>query len=611
MSAELGMLVTFALIVLTLVLYATERLPLEVTSLAVICALLLIFHLMPIDGVEGDPQLDAGQLLAGFANPAMLTVVALLVLGQGLAQTGVLERGAALLLSLSRGHAGLAALLAFSAVLVTSGFLNNTPVVVIFIPIMQALADRFGYSPSRFMIPLSYAAIVGGMTTLIGSSTNILVSGTLVELGRQGFGFFDFTIPGVVLAATGLVYVVWISPAFLPKRAALTSALGADGRQFISQIRVAEGSRLAGMQPHGGFFPSLKDVTVRSVQRGEHAYVPPFDSDLALQDGDILIVAATRKTLTASVSRPAEVMHADFDEEDADAGGKNKSGPVQVIAEVMVTPTSRLIGRSLEQIGFRYQYNCIVLGIQRRLRMIRSMMTEIRLEAGDVLLIQGRRPDVNALRGNPDILLIEWSASEVPAVHHARRAALIFFGVVAAAASGLVPIVVSALTGVVLMLITGVLNVRQATRAIDRTVVFMIAAALALGAALQETGGAQFLADLMLAILGGASPAMVLSATFLLVALLANAISTKTAAVLFTPIAVGIADRLGTSPEAFTVAVIFAANCAFASPVGYQTNMLVIAPGNYRFVDFVRAGLPLTFIIWIVFSLFAPWYYGL
>ena len=604
------MWMTFALIGVALLLYATERLPLEATSLGVICVLLIMFHLAPVDGVQSGNRLDAARLLAGFANPALLTVIALLVLGQGLAQTGVLERGAGLLLTVSRGRAGLAAVLAFAAVLITSGFLNNTPVVVIFIPIMQAMADRFGRSPSRYMIPLSYAAIAGGMTTLIGSSTNILVAGMMVDLGFPGLGFFDFTVPGAVLAATGLIYVLLVAPALLPDRAALTSALAADGHQFIAQIRVADGSKLAGLRPLGGFFPSLKEVTVRSVQRGEHAFVPPFDSDLELRDGDILIVAATRKTLTDAVGGDTEVMHADF--EDAEAAGAKKKGEIaQVIAEVMVTPTSRLLGRSLEQIGFRYQYHCIVLGIQRRLRMIRSTMTEIRLEAGDVLLIQGQRSNINALRGNPDILLIEWSASELPAVHHARRAVLIFIAVIATAASGLVPIVVSALTGVVLMLVTGVLNVRQATRAIDRTVVLMIAAALALGAALQETGGAPFLAEAMLDLIGDASPAIALSAMFLLVALLANAVNTKTAAVLFTPIAAEIAQRLGSSPEAFAVAVIFAANCAFASPVGYQTNMLVIAPGNYRFLDFVRAGLPLVFVMWLVFSLFAPWYYGL
>jgi di/tricarboxylate transporter len=251
------------------------------------------------------------------------------------------------------------------------------------------------------------------------------------------------------------------------------------------------------------------------------------------------------------------------------------------------------------------------LGIQRRSQMIRARVTEIRLEPGDVLLLQGRQDDIDALRGNSDILLVEWTAIDIPAVHHARSTLLIFALVIATAASGLVPIAVASLCGAGMMLTTGVLNIRQASRAIDRTIVMMIAAALALGVSLQATGGAQFLADAMLAAVGDAAPAVVLSAFFLLVAVLANLISTKATAVLFTPIAVSIAHGLGVSPEPFVVAVVFAANCSFASPIGYQTNLLVMAPGNYRFSDFVRVGTPLLIIVWLTFSLVAPWYYGL
>lgn len=243
--------------------------------------------------------------------------------------------------------------------------------------------------------------------------------------------------------------------------------------------------------------------------------------------------------------------------------------------------------------------------------MIRARVTEVRLEPGDVLLIQGREADIEALRGDQDILLIEWTAAEMPAVNHATSTLVIFVGVIAVAALGIVPISIATLTGAGLMLATGVLNIRQATRAIDRTIVMMIAAALALGSALQATGGAEFLASILLAVLGDASPAIVLSAFFLLVAVLANLISTKATAVLFTPIAVGIANGLSLPVEPFAVAVVFAANCSFASPIGYQTNLLVMAPGNYRFVDIIRVGTPLLIIVWLVFSFVAPWYYGL
>ena len=500
--------------------------------------------------------------------------------------------------------------------LAVSGFLNNTPVVVIFIPIMQTLSERLDRSPSRMMMPLSFAAILGGMTTLIGSSTNLLVSGTLVEMGRPGFGFFDFTLPGIVLAAVGLVYLVTIAPRLMPSRALLTTALTGGGRQFIAQISVTEGSRFDGLAPLGGYFPQLVEVTLRILQRGEHAFVPPFDDELTLVPGDILVVAATRKALTDLVGDETDLLHPDLGDEpegeaEAEEEPRRWQAGSQTLVEAMVTPTSRLIGRTLEQIGFRYHTHCIVVGLQRQSRMIRSRITEIRLAGGDVLLIQGRKEDIDALRGNPDVLLIEWSAADLPSVHHARRALAIFGAVIATAALGILPISIAALSGAGLMLAANVLNIRQAGRAIDRNVVMMIAAALALGLAMQETGGADFLAVVLLESAGDFGPASVLSGFFLLVAVLSNLINAKATAVLFTPIAVSIATGLGVPVEPFAVAVVFAANCSFASPVGYQTNLLVMAPGNYRFLDFTRAGAPLVIVVWLAFSLFAPWYYGL
>ncbi len=613
--SQLGMWLTFAVIIVALVMYTLERLTFELTSLGVICVLLVFFHFVPVVDADGDNILNPTRLLAGFANPALLTVVALLVMGEGLARTGVLEAGAQMFFRYGRGHAALATGLAFVAVLVVSGFMNNTPVVVIFIPIMQALASRLGQSPSRLMMPLSFAAILGGMVTLIGSSTNLLVSGMLIELGNEGFSFFQFAIPGAALALVGVVYVIFLCPRLLPERALLTNAIAGGGRQFMAEVAVTEGSKFHGMQPRGGFFPDLKDMTVRVIIHEGESFMPPFDDAFRLSEGDILVVAATRAALTEALKGEPEQFHPelgqDWERFEGEDGAQRWQVGNQVLAEAMVTPASRLVGQTLTQIGFRYQYHCVVLGIQRRSQMIRARVTEIRLEPGDVLLVQGREVDVESLRGNQDILLVEWTAAEMPAVHHATSTLIIFAAVIASAALGIVPIEIATLVGAGAMLATGVLNIRQAARAIDRTIVMMIAAALALGSALQATGGAEFLAGLLLSVVGDASPAVILSAFFLLVAVLANIISTKATAVLFTPIAVGLANGLALPIEPFAVAVVFAANCSFASPVGYQTNLLVMAPGNYRFVDFVRVGTPLLIIVWLIFSLVAPWYYGL
>jgi di/tricarboxylate transporter len=437
------------------------------------------------------------------------------------------------------------------------------------------------------------------------------VSSALIEVGEPALGFFTITVPGILLAGIGLVYVLFVAPRLLPDRAPMANALfERGGKQFVVQVTVSPDSHLVGQQAVGGFFPGLRDLTVMLLQRGEHAELPPF-GELEIQPGDVMMVAATRSALEAAFAKDPGLLHPELGEGDAPPENAPWRVGNQVFAEAMVTPTSRLIGRNLEQIGFRYQYRCIVCGIQRRARMIRQRLTEIRLEPGDVLLLQGRRGDINALRNSPDVLLIEWTARDLPSAVHGQRALAIFAAVVLVAATGLAPIAIAAFCGAVAMIGVGTLNLRQAGRAIDRKVLLMIPTALALSAALDHTGGAAFLAHGVITLIGtAAAPAYLLSAMFLLIAALTNVLSNQATAVLFTPIAVGLAREMGVEPVVFAIAVVFAANCSFASPIGYQTNVLVLGPGHYRFTDFVRAGLPLILLLWLVFSLFAPWYYG-
>ncbi|MBT6093644.1 MAG: SLC13 family permease [Rhodospirillaceae bacterium] len=605
----------FALIIGALAFYVRERASMELTSLGIVCVLLVFFHFFPVISDTGKSVVTPVRILQGFANPALITVLALLVIGQGMVRTGVLDRAAAMVLDFCGERGGLlfALLILLLVAIVISAFLNNIPVVVIFIPIMQALAHRFGRSPSKLLIPLSFAAVLGGMTTLIGSSTNLLVNSALIEMQVTPFGFFDFSVPGVVMASVGLLYVLFIAPLLLPDRTGMVDEYtDGQGRQFIAQMTLSDDSELIGHDALGGHFAALPGKTLRTVYRGDEAILPPFE-DYRARAGDVLVVAATRQVLTKSLSSDPGTFHPKLESDDdaPPSEGERWTAGEQVLAEVMVAPGSRLTGLTLLQIGFRYKTHCIVLGVQRRSRMFRSRLTDIRLEAGDVLLVQGQPADVTHLRAFRDVVVLEGSAQELPALTHAKRALLIFLGVVGFAATGLLPIVVTALCGAAAMVVVGVMNVRQAFQAVDPKVVTTIAAALALGVALQETGGAGYLAGHLVAALEGASPAVMLSFFFLLVAGASNLISTKTSAVLFTPIAVDIARQLGVPVEPFAVAVIFAANCSFASPLGYQTNLLVMGPGHYRFGDFARAGLPLIFLLWVVFSLFAPGYYGL
>tara|TARA_R110002095_G_scaffold74880_1_gene63849 strand:- start:5733 stop:7589 length:1857 start_codon:yes stop_codon:yes gene_type:complete len=604
----------FAFIAVAIVAFANERVELEISSIAVIAGLLLLFHFYPLVNQAGENLLTPREILAGIADPALITVLSLLVVGQGIVRTGALEQPIRRLVALRRHHPVLAIAVVLSTVLLISAFMNNTPVVVIFIPLMTALAERLHRSTSTLMIPLSYASILGGMTTLIGSSTNLLVMAAAVQAGQPQISFFDFTVPGAVLAAAGLVYALIVIPRILPDRGSMKGDMvDVSGKQFIVQMEVAPDSPLVGEEAVAGQFPSLRNITIRFIQRGEHILLPPFDG-ITLKPADAVVFAGTRKSITEAFADNPQILQGFLEPDSASTEVSEELASVQeqTLAEAVVAPASRMIGRALYQISFHYRTRCVVVGIQRRSRMIRTnRMTDIRLEAGDVLLILGQRSDIMRLRNNPDVLLLEWSARELPATALAWRARIIFGAVVVCAATGVLPIVVAAVCGAVAMVVSGCLNVYQASRSIDRRILLLIGAALGLGAAMQATGGASYLAHGVLSLMMGAGPAVILSVFFLLVAFFTNILSNNATAVLFTPIGISMAQELGVDPMIFIYAVIFAANCSFATPMGYQTNLLVMGPGHYKFADFFKAGAPLVVLLWVIFSLFAPFYYGL
>ncbi len=604
------MALTFVVIASTVVLYALERYAIETVALGSVAAFIVIFSVFPVTTAAGTPVTTA-DFLAGFANPALITVICLLIIGQGLFQTDALEAPAKTIVRLTRGRSQRAAIPILIAVAALSAFLNNTPVVVMFLPILTAVAATVGQSPARVLMPLSFIAILGGMTTLIGSSTNLLVANYAAQVSDVRLTFFSFTPIGLIMAGTGAIYVLFVMPHLLKTRKTMAEEFQAtSGKQFIAQIEITFGHPLEGVEAVSGMFPKLKDMTVRLVQRGQKPILPPYEN-VVLSPGDTVIVAATRSALANALARRQPLMEA---ESDTNGSGRDtpafQAGSIS-LAEVVVAPASRLMGRTLPQSGFYTETGCLVMGIQRRSRMPRMAMNDIRLEAGDVLLVAGTESEIGRLRGNRDVLLLDWSTTEVPRRRYAPRALAIFACVVALAASGLVPIVTTAVAGTFAMIASGCLNIRQAMRAIDSRIFMLVGASLAGAVALEATGGAAAIASALVFLLKGASTPAILSALFFMVMILTNFLSNNAAAVLFTPVAIGLADRIGQDPEAFIVCLIIAANTSFATPVGYQTNLIVMGPGHYRFIDFMRAGGPLAIILWLTFSLVAPWYYGL
>lgn len=612
------MWVTYGFILAAVVLFSMERLSLEVSALAILSALLLFFYFFPVPSDEGRNLLGPTALLAGFANPALLAVLALLVVGQGMFQTGALDAPARYVADLGSTRPGLTIFFTFLLVAAISAFLNNTPVAVMFIPVLATLAGRFGQRAPKVMMTLSYVSILGGMTTLIGSSTNLLAAGVVLTSHLPPIGIFDFVVPGLFLAGIGFLYSTLVVPHLVPDRGGPTIELqGSDaggGKQYIAQLEITAGHPLLGVSSKAGLFPPLRDMTVRMIQRGEHPILPPFE-DVTLSAGDVVIVAATRQTLTEALKSGSRIFEGMLEERFAEGvetnGGPAKPGGELILAETVVAPGSRMIGQTIEQIAFRHQTGCIVLGVQRRSRMIRTLLNDIRLEAGDVLLVLGKASRIQDLRQNRDVLLLEWSATELPDPKLAHRALAIFGVMVATVLTGILPIEIAAIGGALAIIAFGVLNVRQAARAIDRRIFLMVGAMLGVATALEVTGGAHAIALTTVDMFQGYGVAVMLSAFFFAIAVTTNVLTNNATAVLFTPIAISTATQLGVDPMIFVYAVIFASNCSFATPMGYQTNLLVMGPGHYEFRDFVRAGTPLVILLWLAYSFFAPWYYGL
>jgi len=613
--------------------FVREKLPIEVTSVTLLTCLLLFGQFFPVQDANGRNLLDAASLLSGFANPALVAVLALLVMGQAIIQTDALRPVTKTFMTNSKKMAWVSIVSILILIMMLSAFMNNTPLVILAIPILQALAASARLSESRIMIPLSFAAILGGLITLVGSSTNMLVSTTMVELGYRPIGFFDFTVPGAMLAAAGSVYVLFILPRLLPDRSSFTHQLVGEEREFIAELDVASESKLVGMECVEGRFPALPDLKIRLIQRSGHLILPPFEG-YVIEEGDILIVAATREALTqllskhpgfllseeeekimgAQAEKIEEKIRMDDAEEDKPAATPDldeKVAETRVLAEIMITPASRMIDMSLEQVGFHRQFGAIVLGIQRRARVVRRRLGRIRLEAGDVLLVAGSRGAIDSMRGNQDLIVLSGSKKELPLPKKAPIAAGIMFGAIGLAAIGILSIPVAAITGAILLIATGCLNIRQATRAIDRKIFLLVGSMLALSQALQVTNGANFVADSLLDIPFVQTPFAMASLLFIVVAVCTNILSNNACAILFTPIALNLAVNLGVDPMIFAITVIFAANCSFASPIGYQTNLLVMGPGHYRFRDFLKAGVPLVLFLWGAYMVVAKFYFGL
>ncbi|QKK03801.1 MAG: SLC13 family permease [Pseudomonadota bacterium] len=591
----LGVLI---LVLLALVLFSRDRIPLETTSLVVLVILTVGFQLFPYSSPDGR-ELSPTDFYLGFGHQALIAVCALMILGHGLIRSGALEPVGRLLAISWRRAPALSLLATLLVCAVLSAFINNTPIVVMLLPILLGVALRTGHSPSGMLLPVGMISIVGGMATTIGTSTNLLVVSVAADMGVAPFRMFDFIIPAAIAGTVALLYLWLLAPRLLPQRPVPMQST--VKRLYTAQIRLARGSDAVGLTLAEAIERCNGELKIEKIQRGPGVFVTPLP-DVKLKAGDRITTTNTQDNLREF----AHVLGGKLFSGDVEVDDAHPLGPGdQKIAEVAVTPQSRLLGSRISEARLLSRYGLRLLALHRFNREEQTRSTGLDntvLRSGDVLLVQSSSSRLDQLKDGGDLLVLDGSVN-LPKTSKAPVALSIMSGVVIIAAFGVLPIALSAVCGVLAMLLTRCLNWKEAMNALSIQVVMIIVASLALGAALMRTGGADWLAQVFLSASFGVPSWAILGGLMLAMAALTNVVSNNAAAVIGTPIAISLAQQLMLPAEPFVLAVLFGANLSFATPMAYQTNLLVMNAGGYKFNDFVRVGLPLMMLLWAVLTL--------
>lgn len=569
-------------------LFLTERLPPDLTSVGVMVGLLITGVLTP------------EEAFSGFSNRATLTVAAVFVLSAGLAATGVVASIGRWLMQVAGRHPLLLLPTLMVAVAALSAFVNNTAAVAVFLPLVLSITEKRKVSASKYLMPLSFAAQMGGTSTLIGTSTNLLVASYLISEGMEGFSMFELAPVGVALSVVGIAFLFLVGSRLVPARRPpvdLEETFSLEG--YLSELVVAPDSPLLGM-------------TVEETRLGEEAHlrvigmfrdqVPHWSlRELRLRSGDVLLVRGKVEELLEVADRRGLHLNPQYrpDSLELDDSGR-------VLVEAVIGPRSWLIGRNLREVDFRWRYRAIVIAVRKQGELIRQQLGDLPLRLGDSLLLQVHRKDLRRIQNATGFMTVGQTERQPYRRRRAPVAVGIMTMVVALAALGVVPIVVSALLGVGLMVLTGCLAYEDLYRSIDWQVILLLAGIMPLGLALEKTGLAADLAEGMVDLLGSWGPTAVLAGFYVLTVLLTAGISNNATALLIAPIALSAAVGMGVDPRPFLVVVTLAASACFLTPVGYQTNAMIYGPGAYRFSDYARVGLPLTVLLLAVTVLLVP-----
>ncbi len=578
------------ILLLTLYLLITEKISVDLTAIGIMVLLVVSNILTPKEAI------------GGFANPAVITVGAMFIVSKGMMRTGGVEFIGRKIIRMAGGNSKFALIIILISVAIASAFINNTPVVILFIPVVMTMCCEFGLSPSKFLIPISYASILAGTCTLIGTSTNIIISDLSAGFGYDGLTMFELSTLGVPLAVTGILFLYFAAPRVLP---ALVNPIcqlqDSAHRQYLAELKVSEKSNLIGKYPGEIFSEKYPSIKVIELIKKSHIY-HPSRIKMIISAEDILLVKGSLNDLVAILHN--EEVDLPTTEMDLVLGAQ-KDAPI--VVELIISPHSTIRGQQLNRTSLAKDPGINIIAVKRtNLHMTEKQIHDVRLQTGDILLIWCHESKLESIRSSTEYIVIEDVYEELVHKRKAFWSIINFIGMVVTASLGLADIMTCALTAAFLMIITGCLQMRDAYRALQGDVLLLIAGTIALGTAMQKTGASQLYAEAFLSVFTGFSPIIILGAIVLLTSICTQLLSNNATAVLLLPIAISTAVGIGVDPKPFIIGVCFGASACFATPMGYQTNLMVYGPGGYSFVDYMKLGIPLNIFVVVASTLCIP-----
>lgn len=591
MTYEIG--IVFFIIGAAIVLFFTEKFTIDTVSIGVMCAFLLT-------GI-----LNVEEGLSGFSNSATVTVAAMFVISAAIFNTGLLDSFTQKLGKQAKNGSTYLILTLMLSAGFLSAFISDTAVVALLMPAVIRLHKTHQIPPSKLLMPLSFGALMGGVCTLLGTSTNILVSGIVEKAGLPAIGIFEMSLMGLVFFATGLIYMLTIGQWLTPKRDPKSGlADSIDLGNYITEFIILENfEQLNEPIFKQEVFSKLQMEPLQIIRAdGRKVRVYPNTS---IEEGDLIRISCEKESLekikkTVGIQLKADIKWSE----------ENVINEEEHLYEALVTPNSFMINKSIKALNFRKIFDqVLVIGIRQRSGLLNALISKTKLNPGDILLLKATEESIQNVENSNDLLLISESKSRTINKTKSVLTILVLIAVIAFSSFGVLPIVVSAVSGAILLIMLRSLTAEQAYKAIDWKVILMLAGVLSMGMALEKTGGSQLIGDSIVEGLGQFGPRVVMSALFFITFILTNVMSNNATAALLAPIAISIAVALDVEPRPMIMAVTFAASLSFMTPMGYQTNTMIYTPGNYRFRDYLKIGTPLNLILWIVATFAIPYFF--